>query len=142
MPLPVPSLWRRRRRLAATPAFGLGSVATALQPDGSFAYNQLEIRSPTEDLAELFPLERTYTEWTLSDFANGGVDLGGRFGADGPTLMQTCQDCHMPTVTAQGASGGPVRTDIKRRDLAGASAWVLEIPDGHAPPHRGVARRS
>jgi hypothetical protein len=110
----------------------VGNVATARQPDGSYTYNQIEVRTPTEDLAELFPLERTYTEWKLSDFANGGVDMGGRFGGDGPTLMQTCQDCHMPTVTARGAIGGPIRSDIKRHDFAGASAWVLEIIDVYA----------
>ena len=110
----------------------VGNVATRRMPDGTYTYNAVGVRTQTEDLAELFPLERTYTEWKLSDFANGGVDMGGRFGGDGPTLMQTCQDCHMPTVTAQGAIGGPVRNDIKRHDFAGASAWVLEIIDLYA----------
>jgi len=110
----------------------VGNVATLRMPDGTYTYNGVNEHTPTEDLAELFPLERTYTEWKLSDFANGGVEMNGRFGGDGPTVMQTCQDCHMPTATATGASGGPVRSDLKRHDFAGASAWVLEIIDVYA----------
>lgn len=33
----------------------------------------------------------------------------------------------MPKVTAQGSPFGPVRSDLARHDLAGASAWVLAI---------------
>ena len=34
-------------------------------------------KSPDHDPHAQFPLERTYTEWKLSAFANGGVDMGG-----------------------------------------------------------------
>lgn len=105
----------------------VGNVAVTRQPDGTYRYNNLNESTPTVDPAEQFPLERTYTEWKLSAFANGGVDMGGRFGGEGATVITTCQDCHMPRAAAQGCFFGPERTDLARHDFAGASSWVLEI---------------
>lgn len=105
----------------------VGNVAVTRLPDGTYRYNNLNEATPTENLADQFPLERTFTEWKLSAFANGGVDMGGRFGGQGVTTVNTCQDCHMPKATARGCFYGPERTDLARHDFAGASAWVLEI---------------
>lgn len=105
----------------------VGNVAVTRQADGTYRYNSLDDPTPTEDLAHQFPLERTYTEWKLSAFANGGVDMGGRFGGEGAGVVSTCQDCHMPQATARGCYFGPERSDLARHDFAGASSWVLEI---------------
>lgn len=105
----------------------VGNVAVTRQVDGTYRYNNINESTPTEDLAQQFPLERTFTEWKLSAFANGGVDMGGRFGGTGPTVVSTCQDCHMPKATGRGCFFGPERTDLARHEFAGASAWVLEI---------------
>lgn len=107
----------------------VGNVATTKQPDGSYAYNALDQRPADENPWHQFPLERTYTEWKLSAFANGGVDMGGRFGGAGPTVVSTCQDCHMPKASAYGCNlpGAPLRPDLPVHDFAGASAWVLDI---------------
>lgn len=122
----VPSDFIRRGDLCGT-CHDVGNVAVTRQPDGTYRYNNINESTPTEDLAEQFPLERTYTEWKLSSFANGGVDMGGRFGGEGATVVSTCQDCHMPKATAQGCFFGPERSDLARHDFAGASSWVLEI---------------
>ncbi|MBI1825191.1 MAG: hypothetical protein HYR83_02280 [Planctomycetes bacterium] len=105
----------------------VGNVAVTRQLDGTYRYNNINEATPTENLANQFPLERTYTEWKLSAFASGGVDMGGRFGGDGAGVVSTCQDCHMPRTTAQGCFFGPVRSDLAKHDFAGASAWVLKI---------------
>lgn len=105
----------------------VGNVALTRQPNGTYTYNGIDQRTPSEDPHTQFPLERTFTEWKLSDFANGGVDMGGRFGGTGPTTVSSCQDCHMPKATARGAFIGPIRNDLARHDFAGASAWVLDI---------------
>lgn len=105
----------------------VGNVAVTRLTDGTYRYNNLNQPTPTEDPAGQFPLERTYTEWKLSAFAQGGVDMGGRFGGDGGTTVSTCQDCHMPRTSARGCFFGPERGDLARHDFAGASAWVLEI---------------
>lgn len=105
----------------------VGNVAISRMPDGTYRYNALDEPPPTEDLWHLFPLERTYTEWKLSAFANGGVDMQGRFGGEGATVVSSCQDCHMPRVRAQACSFGPERPDMRRHDFAGASAQVLDL---------------
>ena len=122
----VPSDFFRRGDLCGT-CHDVGNVAVTRQPDGTYRYNNINEPTPTEDLAGHFPLERTYTEWKLSAFANGGIDMGGRFGGEGATVVSTCQDCHMPRTTAQGCFFGPERADLARHDFAGASSWVLEI---------------
>jgi hypothetical protein len=104
----------------------VGNVGVERRPDGTYEYNLLD--APTEAaMHDLFPLERTYTEWKLSDFANGGVDMGGRFGGEGMTVVQSCQDCHMPRAAGRMAKLGSDHTDIATHEFAGASAWVLRI---------------
>ncbi len=105
----------------------VGNVAVTRQPDGTYRYNGIDEPTPTEDLRFQFPLERTYTEWKLSAFAQGGVDMNGRFGGTGSTVVSTCQDCHMPKAIGRGCYFGPERSDLARHEFAGASAWVLEI---------------
>ncbi|NOT01439.1 MAG: hypothetical protein HOP29_12510 [Phycisphaerales bacterium] len=109
----------------------VGNLAVARQPDGAYRYNNLNEPCADEDPWEQFPLERTYTEWKLSAFADGGVDMGGRFGGTGSTVVSTCQDCHMPKASGYGCVNGDVREDLARHDFAGASAWVLEITKLH-----------
>jgi hypothetical protein len=53
------------------------------ESDGQYRYNALGMAAPDADPATQFPLSRTYTEWKLSAFAKGGVDMQGRFAGDG-----------------------------------------------------------
>lgn len=122
----VPSPFHQTGEFCGT-CHDVGNVCIDRQPNGTYSYNQLDQPTPNPDPHGQFPLERTYTEWKLSAFANGGVDMGGRFGGSGPTTVRSCQDCHMPVVTGKACSFGPVRSDLKRHDFAGATAWVLEI---------------
>lgn len=105
----------------------VGNVCTTRQPDGTWRYNALDTPPDSTDPHQQFPLERTYTEWKLSAFANGGVDMGGRFGGAGATVVSSCQDCHMPKDEGQACVWGDTYPDLHRHDFAGASAWVLEI---------------
>ncbi|MBK9187917.1 MAG: hypothetical protein IPM33_03075 [Phycisphaerales bacterium] len=105
----------------------VGNPAVSRQVDGSYRYNTLDQAPPTEDPEQLFPLERTYTEWKLSSFANGGVSMGGRFGGLNADVVSTCQDCHMPKVESQLCFFGPTHNDARAHDFAGASAQVLDI---------------
>lgn len=101
------------------------------QPDGSYAMNTLGAEHPTSLNAEMFPVERTYSEWLNSQFANGGVDLGGIFGGNHPTgIMETCQDCHMPDMATRGCVfGDPFqdRPDVPSHDFGGGNTWVQDM---------------
>lgn len=120
------SPFHRRSEFCGT-CHDVGNVAVSRQPDGSYRYNTFDEPSPSSDPWAQFPLERTYTEWKLSAFANGGVDMGGRFGGPGATVVSSCQDCHMPRTTAQGCFFGPERNDLAQHTFAGAADWVLQI---------------
>ncbi len=97
------------------------------QPDGTYQPGTLGAPHPTGDKRDMFPVERTYSEWTESQFAAGGVDLGGRFGGNHATgIMATCQDCHMPDQVGPGCrNSGLVRQDAPQHALNGGSGWVL-----------------
>lgn len=109
----------------------VGNVAVSKLADGRYRYNLLDSEAPDHDPWLQFPLERTYTEWKLSAFAAGGVDLGGRFGGNRGDVVSTCQDCHMPTVQGQGCSFGRVRDDLAVHDFAGAAVPSLDLIAAH-----------
>jgi hypothetical protein len=101
------------------------------QPDGSYALNAMNQPHPTQRAIDMFPEQRTYTEWLLSDFARGPIDMGGRFGGNNP-LVSSCQDCHMPATSGTGCApflGAPVRHDLPQHHLSGANTWVLRAVD-------------
>lgn len=109
----------------------VGNVAVTLQPDGTYRYNTIGEPSPTQDPWMQFPLERTYTEWKLSAFANGGVDMGGLFGGENVTVVSSCQDCHMPRAAGYACDFGPKRPDVAQHDFAGAAVSVLDMIAEH-----------
>jgi hypothetical protein len=123
----IPSAFHTSGNFCGT-CHDVGNVAVSRRPDGTYRYNALDAPTPSENPATQFPLERTYTEWRLSDFARGGVDLGGRFGGVGITTVSTCQDCHMPVrPPGQACFYGPEREGLRSHSFAGASAQVLDL---------------
>jgi len=105
----------------------VSNPAFSKQPDGTYALNSLDTAHPTGNKFEEFPVERTYSEWSKSAFAQAPIDMGGRFGGNNP-LVSTCQDCHMPKGTGTGCDpvfGTPVRTDLPKHQFNGANTWVL-----------------
>ncbi len=99
------------------------------QQDGSYALNTLGVEHPTLDQHDMFPLERTYSEWANSLYATVGFDAGGVFGGDHPTgVMSSCQDCHMPDSFNYGCLLVPIeRPDIPSHDFNGGNTWMPEV---------------
>lgn len=92
----------------------------------TYDLNSLAMPAPTNDKSEGFPLERTFTEWSLSDFAVAPIDMGGRFGGN-ITEVSTCQDCHMPDTNGTACQpflGGAVRNDLPLHNFNGSNSWV------------------
>jgi hypothetical protein len=105
----------------------VGNVAVSRQPDGTYRYNAIDAPTPDENPHTQFPLERTYSEWLNSEFAAGGVDMGGRFGGTEGPVVSVCQDCHMPKITGRAVFFGPVREGMPLHEFAGGAAQVLDI---------------
>ncbi|WP_303918335.1 PKD domain-containing protein [Draconibacterium sediminis] len=94
------------------PVFG-GDPTTA---DGFLSQNML-------------PVERTYSEWTISDFANGpvtGTAFGGNKINEG---VSTCQDCHMADVSGYAANkrGTIYRNDLPLHDMTGGNTFIPDL---------------
>jgi len=107
----------------------VSNPAYVRQPDGSFALNAFGEEHPTLDKTDMFPLERTYSEWANSTYATIGVDAGGVFGGNHPTgVMRTCQDCHMPDTHTYGCAFEITeRDDIPSHDFNGGNSWMQEV---------------
>jgi mono/diheme cytochrome c family protein len=89
---------------------------------------QLDMPHTTGDKYDMVPVERTYSEWLVSDFAAGGVDMMGRFGGAHPTgIMESCQDCHMPDQVSPGCRvpGFAPHLDLGAHFLNGGNTWVI-----------------
>lgn len=122
----LPSPFHRRGEFCGT-CHDVGNVAVSKQTDGTFRYNAPDTPAPDANPLSQFPLERTYTEWKLSAFANGGVEMGGRYGEPAGFPIATCQDCHMPRSQGTACVMTPARPDLAAHDFSGASDWVLQI---------------
>lgn len=123
--------WRRAEFQAAKSehcgtCHEVSNPAFSKQPDGSYLPNAFDAQHPTLQRQEMFPLDRTYSEWKNSAFADAPIDMQGRFGGDNP-VVSSCQSCHMPTKT--GFVCNPVlaneRTNMPRHFFNGGNTWVL-----------------
>ncbi len=134
-PLFVQSPFHKTSGICAT-CHDVGNPAYVKQPDGTYALGELGAPHPTGDQYDMFPVERTYSEWLNSEYPIG-VDAGGRFGGNLPTtVVSTCQDCHMPDRDGNGCIQGlpelggqevyPPRPDMPRHDFAGGNSWVRD----------------
>ena len=99
---------------------------------GKHTLTSLNEEHPTHNPADMFPEQRTYSEWLVSDFASGGVYFeDGRFGGAHPTgIMESCTDCHMPKQVGAGCvfleyDPENYRQDIGQHSFAGANTWVV-----------------
>lgn len=112
----------------STPTYTLDEMT------GNYVPNALNDPPPVNKYHQ-FPEQRTFSEWSKSMFAQGDVDLGGRFGGSRGPAVSSCQDCHMPG-QADGQNCGinpPVRPTIARHEFAGANSWVIKAIDGLYP---------
>ena len=94
---------------------------------GKYTPNGFDAQHPDQNVRNMKPVERTFSEWQASAFAQGPVSLPGY-----PEAVSSCQDCHMRKVTGAGSNqpGSPVRSDLPMHDLTGGNTFVLDIlPD-------------
>jgi len=128
----------------------VSNPAFTRQPDGNYTLNALDTHHDTTNKEDMFPEQRTYSEWLHSAFAAGPVELGeNRYGGqivnaqgmvEPQTAYSSCQDCHMPKVTGYGCEPfllPPLRNNLPQHNFNGANSWVLRAvknlyPDGES----------
>ena len=96
---------------------------------GDYAPNAFDAQHPDMNVRNMFPVERTYSEWSVSEYAVSGVYAPEFAGNKPDGIVSTCQDCHMRDVTGTGCSepGAPTRTDLPLHDLMGGNIFVVDI---------------
>ncbi|GDX82799.1 cytochrome c family protein [Deltaproteobacteria bacterium] len=82
--------------------------------------HDVNISNETHD--GLTQIEFTYTEWAEANEAAGGSDTNA--------VIQTCQDCHMPTYTGEAAVGWGER-ELHEHRFAGVDVALLPFADSH-----------
>jgi hypothetical protein len=102
--------------------------------DGLYEPNTFDSAAPDFSPYEMFPVERTYSEWLMSEYNSLAGVYAPQFGGNRDTV-RTCQDCHMRDVTGKGckAGGADVRTDLGLHDLTGGNTFVPRLIDAMFP---------
>ncbi|MFT5315485.1 MAG: hypothetical protein ACI9UK_001317 [Candidatus Krumholzibacteriia bacterium] len=96
---------------------------------GVYEVQALDSAHPDGNKRNMFPVERTFSEWSASEYASTGV-YQPQFAGNRPDgMVSTCQDCHMKDVTGVGSNvpGSPTRTDLGLHDLTGGNTFVPDI---------------
>jgi hypothetical protein len=97
-----------------------------------YSPNSFDQEHPDGNLRNMAPVERTFSEWSNSEYAAGGVYAPQFAGGKADGIVSTCEDCHMRDVTGRGSnvSGSPNRTDLGLHDFTGGNTFVPDIiPD-------------
>ena len=113
-----------------------GSCHDVTSPDTDEGPLRTLVRSDGSDSGRPFPIERTYTEWNRSRFAEAILRDGfGEVPGGSPAVVraQVCQDCHMrvsddPLARAceQNPSGSRAG-ELPVHEFAGGNAWIPAI---------------
>jgi hypothetical protein len=134
---------------ACAPCHDVSTPTLSRDPAGGYVLNDLGVPHPTQKPEDMFPEQRTYSEWRASEFARAGVVFpDGRFGgaltAARPNQVPvgTCQDCHMPDAHAAGCTGATPRPDLPTHYFAGANNWVLAAVLAEFPIESGLTATS
>jgi hypothetical protein len=96
---------------------------------GRYVPDTFDAEHPDGTEANMLPIERTYSEWANSDYANGGV-FAPEFAGDKPDgIVSTCQDCHVKDITGIGCNepGAPTRVDLPHHDMTGGNHFMADI---------------
>jgi hypothetical protein len=96
--------------------------------DRDYVPNTFDQPSPSFDPYTMFPIERTFSEWLMSDYNTPAGVYAPQFGGNKPHVS-TCQDCHMKDVTGVGCNkaGTPTRTDLPFHDMTGGNTFMPDI---------------
>jgi len=102
----------------------VSNPAFTRQPDDTYVLNTLDAPSPSFNPYEMFPVERTFSEWLMSEYNSTGV-YAPQFGGNKDTVF-TCQDCHFRDVTGKGCDKqqAPVRNDLGLHDMTGGNTFI------------------
>jgi PKD repeat protein len=103
----------------------VSNPAFVKEPDGSYSPNEFGQPAPSFDPYTMFPIERTYSEWLMSDYNTPEGIHAPQFGGN-KEYVSTCQDCHLRDVSGKGCNkrGAPFRDDLPLHDMTGGNTFI------------------
>ena len=119
-----------------------GTCHNVSSPDTDEGILKTLVLNDGTDTGLAFPIERTYTEWQQSDFAD--VIFSNALGDLGETLpaiaeKTDCQTCHMPqsddanTRACIFENQGSRTGDLRTHAFVGGNTWIPEVLKGEYP---------
>jgi hypothetical protein len=98
--------------------------------NGKVKYLPTAFDTPAPDFnsAQMMPVERTYSEWSVSAYNSEEGVPSDAFGGN-LSVVSTCQDCHMKDVTGKGCNknGAPIRNDLPHHDMTGGNTFMPDL---------------
>jgi hypothetical protein len=138
-----PSPFHWEASLCAT-CHDVSNPVFSLDTGGRYTANEIGSPPPSTRGDSLFPIERTYSEWFVSDYNSPtGVYAPDFAGNKAGGFVATCQDCHMRDVTGHGCSRSeaPNRTDLGLHDFTGGNTFVPKLINlAFRPIHAAACR--
>jgi cytochrome c553 len=109
---------------------------------GDYLIDMFDRKHPDMAIRNMFPVERTYSEWSASEYAAVGVYAPQFAGNKADGIVSTCQDCHMHDVNARGANdpGLETRPDLPLHDMTGGNTFLPDIVPTYYPDEVDVAQ--
>jgi len=95
------------------------------QSDDTYSFNAFGASAPSYNTYDLFPLERTYSEWLVSEYNTPYGVYAPQFGGN-KAYVYTCQDCHMKDLSGVAADKKEARfhNDLPHHDLTGGNTFI------------------
>jgi hypothetical protein len=97
---------------------------------GNYVPNTFGQAAPDFNPYSMFPIERTFSEWSMSEYNLTTGVYAPQFGGNKDTVS-TCQDCHLRDVTGKGADRNnvPIRNNLPLHDMTGGNTFVPNLID-------------
>ncbi len=104
--------------------------------------NTFDEEHPDMDLRNMFPVERTYSEWTQTEYASTGVYAPQFAGNKADGIVSSCQDCHMRDVLGKAANVNGVndRADLALHDFSGGNTFIPSTVNDFFPDEVDLAQ--
>lgn len=96
--------------------------------DGTYSANDFNKAAPSFNTYDLFPVERTYSEWIKSEYNSPAGVYAPQFGGN-KEYVSTCQDCHMRDLSGVACNqpSGVYREDLPYHDLTGGNTFIPKL---------------
>lgn len=98
------------------------------QANDTYIPNAFGFSAPSYNTYDLFPIERTYSEWLMSSYNTPAGVYAPQFGGN-KNHVSSCQDCHMKDISGVAANKNSAiyRNNLSHHDMTGGNTFIPAI---------------